>query len=227
MKCIYCQKQCIKKGKYKTIQRYQCTYCKRYQQKKYLKPVIPEHKYEWVIKLNKECCGISSISRLLSVSKSSVQRVIIRISSKIRDPSHKEENQMYEIDELRTYCGSKKQECWIIYAINKVTGSVIDFVVGRRTKLNIKQVVNSVLSLSPKHIYTDGLNVYPSLIPKTVHKIFRYCTNKIERHNLTLRTHIKRLIRKTICFSKSIDLLFCTLKLYWFGSVNILRVPTV
>ncbi|WP_447874715.1 IS1 family transposase, partial [Serratia fonticola] len=26
---------------------------------------------------------------------------------------------------------------------------------------------------------------------------------RIERHNLNLRTHIKRLARKTICFSKS------------------------
>ena len=30
-------------------------------------------------------------------------------------------------------------------------------------------------------------------------QVFRYCTNKIERHNLTLRTHLKRLNRRTIC----------------------------
>ncbi|XLS31028.1 IS1 family transposase [Flavobacteriaceae bacterium M23B6Z8] len=29
-------------------------------------------------------------------------------------------------------------------------------------------------------------------------KIFQYCTNRIERMNLTLRTHIKRLSRSTI-----------------------------
>ncbi|XAV88462.1 MAG: IS1 family transposase [Candidatus Symbiodolus clandestinus] len=36
-----------------------------------------------------------------------------------------------------------------------------------------------------------------------VGKIF---TQRIERHNLTLRTHIKRLSRRTICFSKSITI---------------------
>ena len=30
-------------------------------------------------------------------------------------------------------------------------------------------------------------------------------TQRIERHNLNLRTHIKRLARRTICFSKSFE----------------------
>jgi len=140
----------------------------------------------------------------------------MRISSKIEKPLYKEENQSYEIDELRTYCGNKTNECWIMYAINRTTGKIIDFIVGRRTKSNIQQIVTTVLKLNPKRIYTDGLNIYPTLIPKPIHKIFRYCTNKIERHNLTLRTHIKRLNRKTICFTKHTQILYGTLKLYWY-----------
>jgi IS1 family transposase len=214
---MYCKKDCYKKGKRNGIQRYQCKHCKKYQQQQYARQMIPEHKYEWVKNLNNEGNGISSISRLLLISKSSVQRIIIRISSKIQKTAYEEENQNYEIDELRTYCGNKTNECWVMYAINKTTGKVIDFVVGRRTKDNIKQVVINVLKLHPKRIYTDGLNVYPVLIPKTIHKIFRYCTNKIERHNLTLRTHLKRLSRKTICFTKSAVVLYHTLNLYWYG----------
>ena len=218
MKCIYCKNECIKKGKYKTTQRYQCKRCKKYQQQKYIHPVIPKSKYDWVLKLNNEGCGISSISRLLQITKSSVQRVIIRIASTLQSPVYNENNQSYEMDELYTYCKNKKQECWIMYAINKVTGTIINFMVGRRTKANIAQVVNSVMKLKPKRIYTDGLNVYPPLIPKSIHRIFQYSTNKIERHNLTLRTHIKRLGRKTLCFSKSTDVLSSILKLYWYGS---------
>jgi len=217
MKCIYCKNNCIRKGKYKSIQRYQCKHCKKYQQQKYIRPIIPEQKYTWVKNLTIEGSGISSISRLLAISKSSVQRIIIRIAGKIQVPVYQETNQSYEMDELRTYCGNKNRECWIMYIINKITGKVIDFAIGRRTKENIKQVVNSVLILKPKRIYTDGLNIYPTLIPKVIHKIFRYCTNKIERHNLTLRTHLKRLSRKTICFTKSTDILYCTLKIYWYG----------
>ncbi|EFH3412047.1 hypothetical protein GRO95_26140, partial [Escherichia coli] len=31
-------------------------------------------------------------------------------------------------------------------------------------------------------------------------------TQRIERNNLTLHTHIKRLARKTICFSRSLEI---------------------
>ncbi len=46
--------------------------------------MIPEEKYEWVKQLNNEGCGISSISRLLEISKSSVQRLIERIASVLK-----------------------------------------------------------------------------------------------------------------------------------------------
>ena len=62
MECIYCKKECIKKGKYKETQRYQCKSCKKYQQQQYIRPVIPEYKYEWLVRLSNEGCGISSIS---------------------------------------------------------------------------------------------------------------------------------------------------------------------
>jgi len=112
-----------------------------------------------LIKLNNEGMGISSISRILDISKSSVQRIILRLSSMIQKPVFSEYNETYEIDELRTYVGNKKNESWVIYAINKANGNIIDLVVGRRTKENIRKVVDTILSYSPKRIYTDGLNI--------------------------------------------------------------------
>ena len=153
MKCLYCNGLCIKKGKKNNKQRYQCKHCKKTQQIHYVKPRIPDDKYEWVKNLSNDGCTISAISRRLFISKSSVQRIIIRIASKIQIPIYFESNQSYEMDELRTYCGNKKNECWIIYVINKTTGKVINFVVGKRTKANIEQVVNTVLQLNPKHVY--------------------------------------------------------------------------
>ena len=64
-----------------------------------------------------------------------------------------------------------------------------------------------------------GYNVIfvKAVTPKSIHKRFQYCTNKIERMNLTLRTHIKRLSRKTICFSKSEKYLEAHLKIYFWS----------
>jgi len=50
--------------------------------------------------------------------------------------------------------------------------------------------------------YTDGLGAYERHLPPEQHVIGKTNTQKIERKHLTLRTRIKRLTRKTICFSK-------------------------
>lgn len=214
MNCKYCNRKCVKKGKRSGKQRYRCSNCMKYQLRTYKKTRIDDSKVDFLRKLNNEGVGISSISRLLNISKSSVQRVIKRLYNQIQQPVFNESNQSYEIDELRTYVGSKSNECWVIYAINKLNGVVIEMTVGRRTKENIRKVVNTVLSLNPKRIFTDGLVIYKGLIPQTIHRVFQYNTNKIERKNLTLRTHIKRLVRKTICYSKSTQMLDACLKIY-------------
>jgi len=216
MKCKYCKKSCIKKGKIKNVQRYQCSRCRKYQQKEYSKPHIAQDKYEWVVKLNNEGCGISNIARLLKISKSSVQRIIERIAANLRMSQPSESGQSYEIDELRTYCTNKKNELWLIYAINRKTKRIIDFFVGRRTKENIAKVVSTIQKLQPKHIYSDRSNIYEKLINKAIHKIYPRCTNYIERKNLTLRMHLKRLIRRTICFTRNTTMLKNCMRLYCF-----------
>ena len=53
-------------------------------------------------------------------------------------------------------------------------------------------------------IYTDKLNLHAYIIQGNIHCTTQYSINHIERKNLSFRTHIKRLNRRTICFSKSI-----------------------
>ena len=153
MKCRYCRKTCIKKGIRNGVQKCQCKHCKKHQQANYKKHRIKHWKYLWVSRLNNENSGISSIGRLLKISKTSVLRLLKQSQSKIPKPVFTEKNQSYEIDELRTYCETKTNEVWIVYAINRKTKQIIDFFVGRRTKENIKKVVDFVLELNPKHIF--------------------------------------------------------------------------
>jgi insertion element IS1 protein InsB len=51
--------------------------------------------------------------------------------------------------------------------------------------------------------YSDDWGAYERKIPSEKHVISKKNTQKIERKHLTLRTRIKRLTRKTICFSKT------------------------
>ena len=54
------------------------------------------------------------------------------------------------------------------------------------------------------HCYTAAAGVYERHLPAAGHPIGKGYTQQIERKQLTLGTRIKRLARKTICFSKSV-----------------------
>lgn len=120
---------------------------------------------------------------------------------------------------MRVVVKSKKNQACLTYAINRNTKKIINFVVGRRTKENISFVTNSILKLNPKRVYTDGLSTYKNLIPKKLHNTRKKNTTIIERNNLTLRTNLKRLSRRTICYSKKIVMLEAILKIYIWGTI--------
>lgn len=143
--------------------------------------------------------------------------LVLRAASKIKKPDNAAHKQAYEVDEMYTFIGNKNTGCYIIYAINRRTRQVYDLRIGSRSKENMGDLISKLLITAPVRIYTDGLRVYKSLIPQSIHRTFQYMTNRIERMNLTLRTHLKRLVRKGICFSRSIIMLNACLKLYMWG----------
>ena len=213
MKCNYCKQKCTKEGRQiNGKQKYRCKSCYKYQQQHYNKKVADQS----IIDLLKEGCGIRSISRLLAISPTTTIRRILYISNQIQRPSIVR-GKMYEVDELCTYIGNKSRKKWVAYSLRKDTKEVVNFAVGTRTKRTLQQIVNSLLLSEATAIYTDKLNIYKSLIPSTIHCSRQYRINYIERKNLTLRTHLKRLNRKTICFSKSILMLSACLKIYFWG----------
>ncbi|MGE0562526.1 MAG: IS1 family transposase [Flavobacteriales bacterium] len=213
MKCKYCKQKCIRVGKQKNgKQKYRCKSCEKYQQRNY-KNKPKEHS---IIILLKEGCGIRSIARLLHVSPTTVQRRILKISSRVKAPPITKGKE-YEIDEMCTYVDNKNKKRWIAYSLRRDTKEVVNFVLGTRTKRTISQVTNSILLSEPKMIYTDKLNIYKGLLPEELHSTKQYSINHIERNNLTVRTHLKRLNRRTICYSKSALMLSACLRIYFWG----------
>ncbi|MFD1553729.1 IS1 family transposase [Putridiphycobacter roseus] len=76
---------------------------------------------------------------------------------------------------------------------------VFFFVFGFRCS---RRYTDTVLLSKPKEVFTEKFKNYKSLIPESIHTTRRRCNNHIERMNLNLRTHLKRLNRRTICYSK-------------------------
>lgn len=81
----------------------------------------------------------------------------------------------------------------------------------------LSKVVNTAILSGVKCIKTDGLILYKYLIPPGLHISNAYKINYIERYNLNLRTHLNRLQRRTICFSRSKAMLEAYLKINFWG----------
>ncbi len=220
MNCKKCGHGCIKNG-FQTngTQRYFCKSCKISQQKIYSYNAYKKDTNTSIISLIINSCGIIDISRVLSISKTTVLKRMLSFASQISKPKITEYNQVYEIDEMHVkFPGTTKY--YLMYAINRKTKQIIDFFIGRRTKENLNGVVKRVLSLNPKKIYTDKLNIYATLIPSTIKCSRNRQTNTIERYHLNIRTHLKRLSRKSICYSKKINYLIACVTIYFWSRTD-------
>src|SRR5690606_23163336 len=197
-------------------QRYLCKKCKRTRVEKYTYNAYKADINKQIILLTKEGLGIRSTARVLGISPTTLLKRIISIANDISRPVVGK-GKVYEVDELRTFIGSKKRLVWIVYALERENSRIAGFYVGTRTSKTLKVVLETLRLSEAERIYTDGLNNYKFLIKKNVHKVIRFGTNRIERFNLNLRTHLKRLNRRTICYSKSLVLLNTILKIYFWG----------
>jgi insertion element IS1 protein InsB len=216
--CPQCRCRGVMNGKSKTgIQRYLCKNCGRNFQETYYYKAYFRGVNIWISSLIKESCGVRSISRLLGISPTTVIARIKAVGKSLIRPHPILKGKEYEIDEMRTYIANKKRLYWIVYAIRKDTREVVDYAVGKRTMKTLKRIVDTLLLSEAKKIYTDGYDLYRTLIPKEIHYRSKYNINHIERKNLSIRTHLKRLSRKTICFSKSKVMLENCLRIYFWN----------
>lgn len=218
MKCKYCSsKSLIRKGKRGMKQRYKCKECGKCQQDVYIYRFYNSEDDKKIRQLNAEGIGIRSMSRILEYSCGTITRRILYLANMVKKPNYIENNQVYEVDEMWTFVNKNNPShySWITYALNQKTNDVMNVVFGSRSKKNLGQVINLLKAQNPKKIITDKLNTYPNLVKPVEHDTHQYANNHIERGNLTLRTHLKRLSRKTICFSRSQKMLEACVILYF------------
>jgi insertion element IS1 protein InsB len=62
---------------------------------------------------------------------------------------------------------------------------------------------SAVEALCITRYYTDGWSAYERHVEPEQHTVGKENTQKIESKHTNLRTRIKRLVRRTICFSKT------------------------
>lgn len=109
-----------------------------------------------------------------------------------------------ELDEMWSYVGKKDNPRWLWHAIDHQSGKVLAYVFGRRKDEVFLQLKALLEPFGISHFYTDGWGAYERHLEADKHEVGKQNMQKIESKHINLRTRIKRLARKTICFSKTV-----------------------
>ena len=108
-----------------------------------------------------------------------------------------------ELDEMWSFVARKSNPRWLWHAIDHHTGKVLAYVFGRRQDEVFLKLKALLEPFGITRYYTDGWGAYERHIEAEQHTIGKDNTQKIESKHISLRTRIKRLVRRTICFSKT------------------------
>ena len=108
-----------------------------------------------------------------------------------------------ELDEMWSYVARKSNPRWLWHAIDHHSGRVLAYVFGRRKDEVFLKLKALLEPFGITRYYTDGWGAYERHLDPEQHTVGKDQTQKIESKHIRLRTRIKRLVRRTICFSKS------------------------
>ena len=109
-----------------------------------------------------------------------------------------------ELDEMWSFITKKFNQRWLWQAIERKSGKVLAYVFGTRKDEVFLQLKALLEPFGITRFYTDDWGAYSRNLAQSLHKIGKQNTQKIENKHLNLRTRIKRLARRTICFSKTV-----------------------
>ncbi|MCP9495207.1 MAG: IS1 family transposase [Pyrinomonadaceae bacterium MAG19_C2-C3] len=195
-------------------QRYQCKDCRRQFITDYTNFACKVEVQALVLPMTMNGSGIRDISRVLSISTNTVLRLIRAAAHSTPEPVAPKRIASLEMDEFWSFIQKKKHQRWTWIAFDRERKQVTAFVNGRRTDQSCQRLLKKIGNRRVTRFHTDKWESYTKLLPAKRHTIGKEGTRNIERHNLNFRTHLKRLQRRTICFSKSEEMHDAVIKLY-------------
>ena len=227
VRCLYCQsEQIVKRGKTaQGTQRYLCqnTLCavRSFLLNYRNRGCLPEIKQQ-IIDMSLNASGVRDTARSLHICPNTVLRELRKKATVLESVNttflrtHNPDDIAVaverageaeaEMDEMWSFVGNKGNPRWLWHAIDHHTGKVLAYVFGRRQDKVFLQLKALLAPFGITQYYTDYWGAYTRHLDPEEHTPGKRNTQKIERKHLTLRTRIKRLVRKTICFSKSIQM---------------------
>jgi IS1 family transposase len=139
------------------------------------------------------CISITKVLKVLKESKYTIQ------------PKQKHYDCL-EIDEFWTYVGKKKNKIWLIYAYHRETGEIVAYVWGKRDLKTAQKLRKRIkrMGISYDWLATDNWDSFLAAFADDPHLVGKKYTVGIEGNNCRLRHRIRRVFRKSCCFSKKL-----------------------
>jgi IS1 family transposase/transposase-like protein len=214
--CPACSSLNIKKNgtNKQTKQRYRCNDCGKQFILKYSYRAYLKYVRELVVPMCLNGSGIRDTARVLRVSATTVMKLIREQAENL--PPEKLPGRVadVELDEMWSFVEKKKNQCWLWLAYSPKDRQMLAFSLGRRTDESLRKLLEKLSAVQITRYCTDNWESYQNLIPEVRHWIGKVGTQRIERQNLNFRTHLKRLQRRTICFSNTKKMFEAVVKLY-------------
>ncbi|WFQ80061.1 IS1 family transposase [Xenorhabdus sp. SF857] len=206
--CRYCHKAEEVKGHGKGSsghQRYHCYACRKTFQLNYTYQACKPGMKDQIVDMAANNGSIRDTARVLKVGINTVLRTPKKLEPRQVTTLPLAANNIHiicEIDEQWSFVGNKKNQRWLWYAWEPEQKQIIAHVLGDRSRKTLSKLLALLAPFEIQFFCTDNYAVYDCLSEEK-HFRGKKFTQRIERTNLTLRTRIKRLNRKTICYSKS------------------------
>lgn len=157
-----------------------------------------------VLKMLCRGSGIRDAAAVTGVSCSTVLALLKRAAAGITLKPKKHSYHQVQIDEHWSYVGKKERKVWMLYAYAVEADEIIAFTMGRRSAGAVQNLFVKLKHLNIGHFLTDTWEAFQSVLPKARHLIGKCYTKAIEGVNTFFRTRVRRLMRRTVCFSKKL-----------------------
>lgn len=182
--------------------------------------------------------GLRGIERVTEIHHTTIMKWIKTAGIQLPDsPEAEEIPEITEIDELyakryplgQTFIGNKKNKVWVGSVVNHWQPGILLWTVGDRSSTSF-QIIWSIIKCWHSFWYVTRTRmrssrlaavcanalrwkVYPGFIEPEDHLVSKTYMTRVEGENTRLRHYLARLHRKTLCYSKSIEMLRYSIRL--------------
>ncbi len=158
--------------------------------------------------------GFRGIERITGIHHTTIMNWLKESAETLPEEEETSSPTVAELDELQTYIGKRSHKIGIWTAINHYAPGVLAIAIGDRSGATFEKLWKRIKLWNSRRYITDGYCVYANLIEPEKHLVLpKTQLTRVEGENTRLRHYLARLHRQTLCYSKSVEMLWYSVRL--------------